>query len=546
MSQRNLDALFRPKSIAFVGASKEPNRVGTVVVQNLLHGGFDGPIMPVTRRFNSVGGVLAYPNVVSLPRVPDLAIIGTPPEPVPALISELGKQGTRAAIVLTAGMSSVCDARGRRSVEAMLEAAKPYNLRILGPNSLGLLVPSVGLNASFSHQPALPGKIAFVSQSGGMCTGVLDWARAKGIGFSHFIALGECADVGFAEVIDYLSLEPSTNAILLYMETLLQPRRFMSAARAAARYKPVLIIKAARVPETAFVTTSQFSTLVGSDAIYDAAFRRAGMLRVFDTDELFAAVETLARSGRLRTDDLTIMTNGGGIAIMATDALIRGGGRLADLGAETLDKLDAVLPAICSQRNPLDIMGNATGERYSKALRVLLGATEVDTVLVMHTPTAVASSVATADAVAQTSLETRGNILTCWIGEEAVTPARELFAKAGIPSYQSPGMAVRAFLHRVNHRRNQELLIQTPRSVPLDFIPSMDVTRNAVRKTLADGRVLMSDPEAKVVLAAYGVPAVPTRFAVSPAQAASLAESVGFPVAVKLLSPDIANRSLPL
>jgi acetyltransferase len=540
MSQRHLDSLFRPKSIAFIGASKEPGRIGTVVTQNLLHGGFDGPIMPVTRRYNSVGGVLAYPNVASLPMTPDLAIIGTPPEPVPSLVGELGKQGTRAAIVLTAGMSSVCDDLGGTAVEAMLEAARPYNLRILGPNSLGLLVPAVGLNASFSHRPALPGKIAFVSQSGGMCTGVLDWARAKGIGFSHFIALGEYADVGFADVIDFLSMEPSTGAILLYMETLLHPRRFMSAARAAARNKPVLIIKAARDVETACVTASRVPTVVGSDAVYDAAFRRAGMLRVLDTEELFAAVETLARSGPLRSSDLTIMTNGHGIGIMAVDALIQGGGNLSRLADETLGKLDAVLPTIWSHRNPVNIMGDAAGERYADALRILLAAKGVDTVLVLHAPTAVASSLAAADAVAQTVVETHGNVLTCWVGEEAVAPARKLFAKAGIPSYESPGMAVRAFLHRVRYRRNQELLIQTPRSVPLEFIPSMDVARNAIRKNVAEGREVMIDPEAKVVLAAYGVPTVATRFAKSPEQAVQMAEAVGFPVAVKLLSPNTA------
>ncbi len=542
MSLRYLDSLLRPKSIAFIGASQEPGRVGTVVTQNLLHGGFDGPIMPVTRRFESVGGMLAYPNVASLPRTPDLAIIGTPPEPVPLLVDQLGKRGTRAAIVLTAGMSGVHDDQGRSMAEAMLAAAKPYNMRILGPNSLGLLVPGIGLNASFSHQPALPGKIAFVSQSGGMCTGVLDWARAKGIGFSHFIALGECADVGFDEVLDYLSVEPSTRAILLYMETLLRPRRFLSAARAVARYKPVLIIKAARVPEAVIVTSSQVSNVIGSDAVYDAAFRRAGMLRVFDTDELFAAVETLARSGRLRSENLTIMTNGGGIANMAVDALIQGGGSLTYLSEETLAELDAVLPAIWSRRNPVDIIGDATGKRYSNALRILLAAKEVDTVLVVHTPNALASSVTAAEAVVGAASQPHGNILTCWVGGEAVAPARRLFAKAGIPSYESPGMAVRAFLHRVHHRRNQELLIQTPRSIPIEFIPSMDIPRNAIRKMLAENREVMSDPEAKVVLAAYGVPIVPTRFATSPSQAAREAESVGFPVAVKLISPDISNR----
>ncbi len=290
------------------------------------------------------------------------------------------------------------------------------------------------------------------------------------------------------------------------------------------------------------VSASKARTVIGSDAVYDAAFRRAGMLRVMDTEELFAAVETLARSRPLRSDNLTIMTNSDGIGNMAVDALVQGGGSLSHLGDETLDKLDAVLPAAWSRANPVNIRADAAAERYSDVLRILFAAKEVDTVLVLHAPTAVASSVAAADAVARTAVESGGNILTCWIGEEAVSPARELFAQAGIPSYGSPGIAVRAFLHRVRYRRNQELLIQTPRSVPDEFIPSMDVARNAVRKALAERREVMSDPEAKVVLEAYGVPTVPTRFARSPAQAVQMAEAVGFPVAVKLLSPNIANR----
>lgn len=541
MNRRSLDSLFRPQSIAFIGASQEAGRIGTVVTQNLLRGGFDGPIMPVTRRFEAVGGVLAYPNVSSLPRTPDLAIVGTPAEPVPGLIGELGRRGTRAAIVLTAGMQSTLDEGGRTVVEAMLEAARPYNLRILGPNSLGILIPGIGLNASFSHQAALPGRIAFVSQSGGLCTGVLDWARAKGIGFSHFIALGECADVGFAEVLDYLSLDPSTRTILLYMEGLSHPRQFMSAARAAARNKPVLVIKAARVAE-ARGEISVPGTLTGADAVYDAAFRRAGMLRVFDTDELFAGVETLARSRTLRSDDLTIVTNSGGIAIMAVDALIEGGGGLTQLSPETTDRLAAVLPPCWSGRNPVDILGDATGERYAATLRILREAREVDTLLAIHAPTAVTSSVAIAKAAIRVIRKAPGNILTCWVGEEAAASARRLFAKAGIPSYASPGMAVRAFLHRVHHRRNQELLVQTPRSIPVEFIPSMDAAREAVGRVLGEGRQTMADPEAKAVLAAYGVPTVPTRFAETPEQAARVAESLGLPVAVKLLSADIANR----
>ncbi len=318
---------------------------------------------------------------------PELAIIGTPPEPVPSLVSTLGKRGTWAAIVLTPGMSSRRDEYGRTTIEVMLAAARPYNLRILGPNSFGLVIPEIGLNASFSHRSAPPGKIAFVSQSGGMCTDILDWACANGIGFSHLIALGECVDVGFAEVIDFLSTEPSTRAILLFMKTLAHPRGFMSAARAAARNEPVLSIKAEGNPQAILVGAAQTRAAVRSDAVYAAAFRRAGMLQVLDTEELFAAVETLARSGPLRSNDLTIMTNSDGIGTMAIDSLNQGGGSLTRLSDETLAQLDAVLSAVWSHGNPVNILADADGERYFDVLRLLIAAQEVDTILVLHTPT---------------------------------------------------------------------------------------------------------------------------------------------------------------
>lgn len=498
--------------------------------------------MPITRRFKAVAGVLAYPSVASLPVVAELAVIGTPPEPVPGLLAQLGEQGTRAAIVLTAGMSDTRDRHGRTMQEEMLRITKPYNLRILGPNSLGLLVPAIGLNASFSHRPALPGNLAFVSQSGAMCTGVLDWARSKRIGFSHFISLGECADVGFAEVLDYLATEPTTRAILLYVEAIDRSRHFMSAARAAARNKPVLAIKAGRVSEAIQVAASHIGADAGSDAVFDAAFRRAGMLRVFDTEELFAAVETLARARPLKGERLAIMTNGAGIAVLAVDALVQGGGSLAELSERTKSELDAVLPPIWARRNPVDMIGDATEERYANTVRVLLAAKEVDAVLIMHAPTAVTSSVAAAEAIINTVGEQSRNILTCWVGGEAVEPARQLFATAGIPTYDSPGMAVRAFLHIMHYRRNQELLMQTPRSVPLEFIPSMDLARKVVSDTLASGREVMTDPEAKVMLAAYGIPTLPTGFAQKPRDAADMATQIGFPVVVKLVSPDLPQR----
>lgn len=322
MSVRNLDKLFRPKSVAVIGASNRPRAVGALVMRNLLEGEFSGPIMPVNPKHKSVAGVLAYPDVDSLPDAPDLAVICTPPGTVPTLINQLGERGTRAVVVLTAGLQRENDDKGRTLTEAMLEAAKPFGMRILGPNCLGVLVPDAGLNASFAHLPAHPGGIALVSQSGAMCTAVLDWARAHDIGFSHFVSLGDCADVEFGDVIDYLGSVPGTSAILLYIESIHARRNFMSATRAAARNKPVIVIKAGRVAEGAKAAASHTGALAGTDDVFDAAIRRAGMLRVYSIQELFAAVETLARALRIDGERLAILTNGGGIGVMAVDDLM--------------------------------------------------------------------------------------------------------------------------------------------------------------------------------------------------------------------------------
>jgi acetyltransferase len=322
MSIRNLDHLFAPRSIAVIGASNREHSVGATVLANLVGGGFRGDIHPVNPKHDALLGRKTYRNVAALPSAPDLAVICTPAATVPDIIAQLGAAGTRAAIVITAGMNMLQSGTGISLKQAALDAASPYLLRVLGPNCVGLLIPSIGLNASFSHTAALPGKIAFVSQSGALVTALLDWAKSRDIGFSKFISLGDSADIDFGDTIDYLACDPDTSAILMYMEDLRHARKFMSAARAAARNKPVLILKSGRVPEGAKAAASHTGALAGSDAVYDAAFRRAGMLRLLSTGDLFQAVETLARARPLRGDRLAILTNGGGPGVMATDELV--------------------------------------------------------------------------------------------------------------------------------------------------------------------------------------------------------------------------------
>lgn len=544
MTVRNLRKLFRPTSVAVIGASERKGSVGNLVMHNLLEGGFDGPIMPVNPKRRAVAGVLTYPDVASLPVIPDLAVVCTPPATVPKIIDEIGKHGTRAAIVLTAGLGATpaSDSSGTAQTE-VLATARTYGMRLLGPNCLGLLVPGIGLNASFAHLPALPGNIAFASQSGAMCTAVLDWARARGIGFSHFISMGDALDTDFGDVLDYLGSDPGTRAILLYVESIQERRAFMSAGRAASRNKPVLVIKAGRSDAGARAAQSHTGALAGSDAVYDAAFRRAGMLRVDTIEEIFAAVETLARAPKFPGDRLAIVTNGGGIGVMAVDRLAKMGGRLAEFSDTTMAALDKVLPASWSHGNPADIIGDAPPERYAAAMRTVLAAKKADAVLVMHAPTATASSTAAAQAVIDVARETRAPVLANWVGQEAVAPARKMLRDAGVPTYDTPGEAIGAFMHLITYKRNQEMLTETPTSLPAQFNPATAVARVMIESHLASGDAMMSEPAAKSVLAAYGIPTVETHIVTTPAEAAAKAQAMGFPVALKILSPDISHKS---
>jgi acetyltransferase len=542
MSIRNLKHLFEPHSVAVIGASSRPHSVGATVFQNLLAGGFNGTVMPVNPKYQTLAGLQVYSSAAKLPSAPDLAVICTPPATIPDIISDLGKLGTKAAIVLSAGLATAKDLRGRTMKDLMLAAAKPHLLRILGPNCVGLLVPGIGLNASFAHTDALPGKIAFVSQSGAMVTGVLDWAKSRGIGFSKFISLGESADVDFGDVLDYLASDPDTHAILLYVEAIKDARKFMSAARAAARSKPTLVIKAGRAPEGAKAAASHTGALTGSDDVYDAAIRRAGMLRVYTTTDLFDAVETLARSRPIKGDRLSIVTNGGGPGVLATDALIGKNGRLANLSTEAMQRLDQVLPATWSRGNPVDIIGDAPAERYVAAMEILLQEKDMDAMLFIHAPTAIVPSLEIAAAVAPLAKNASRNVLACWLGGAAVAQARSVFSDAGIPTYDTPEEAVRGFMQIVQYNRNQQLLMEVPASGSSAF-EDREVARSIVKKVLASGRNALSEPEAKQVLAAYGIPVVQTRSVRTVEEAAQCATEIGFPVALKILSPDVMHKS---
>ena len=544
MSRRNLSFLLAPHSVAVIGASTRPRSIGATVFRNLMAGKFEGKVWPVNARHATVAGRKAYAKVADLPEAPELAIVCTPAATVPTIIAELGAKGTRAAIVITAGLEAE-GPDGKALQSSMLEAAKPHLMRILGPNCIGLLSPRIGLNASFASADALPGSLAFVSQSGALTTAMLDWARSQRIGFSHFISLGNSSDVDFGDLLDYLCDDPHTRAILLYIESVTNARKFMSAARAAARNKPIIVVKAGRVPEGAKAATSHTGALAGSDDVYDAAFRRAGMLRVKTTRELFDAAEALARMKSLSGERLIIVSNGGGPAVMATDALIEGEGALAPLSPATLARLDAVLPNNWSHANPIDIIGDAPSKRYAAALEAVLSDTETenDAVLLIHAPTAVVAPEEIATACAPILKDTSRAALTCWMGADSVADAAAICANAGIPTYSTPEEGVDAFLQLVRYRRNQRQLMEVPSSLPEQFAPRREDVRTIIGKVFAENRAVLMEHEAKEVLAAYGIPVVKTRVVHAYSDLSFVARDVGFPLALKILSPDISHKS---
>lgn len=544
MSIRNLDALFSPKTIALIGASNEPGSVGAVLARNLFEGGFDGLVLPVNPNQRTIRSTLNFRSIADLPETPDLAVIATPPRTVPGIVGELARRGCRAAIVITAGFGEGERAEGRALRQEMLEAARPHLMRILGPNCLGLMTPHLGINATFAHLAPRPGEIAFLTQSGAVATSVLDWAHGRDIGFSHVVSLGDMADIDFGDLLDFLALDRRTRAIVLYVESITHARKFMSAARMAARAKPVVVVKAGRSEAGAKAALSHTGALAGSDAVYEAAFSRAGMLRVGELGELFEAVAVLARGIRLVSDDLTIITNGGGIGVLAADEAAEQGIALAALDEARLQRLDAVLPAAWSRGNPIDILGDATGARYAAALEALLAGAPQGTLLVLNCPTAIADSRDAAKAVITAAAAHPGlPLLTAWLGDGAAAEARRMFAENGIASFETPEEAVRAHTHLVRYRRNQALLMEAPAACGTGVEPDRQRARAIIARALAEGRALLNEVEAKSLLAAYGIPVVETRIARDPAAAADTARAIEGPVALKILSPDITHKS---
>lgn len=508
MKQSGLDRLFKPQSIAVIGASTNPQKAGHVVIRHLLAGQFKGPILPVSPHNRAIAGVLAYPDISSLPVSPDLAIICTKRERVLPLIEELGKKNAGAAIILAADFSMQERAQ-------LQQLSRQYGIRLLGPNSMGILLPGQGINASFSPIAAKPGQVAFLSQSAAVSTTILDWAKQHELGFSAFISLGDHCDINFGQLLDQLSRDGTTRAILLYMDKLHDARHFLSAARAASRNKPILVLKSGR-----------HDPANGLDNVYDAAIRRAGMLRVRDTHELFAAVETLSHSLTLKGERLAIISNGRGLANMAIDKLLERGGKLA-------------MP-------PRDIGSDADIAAYRQALETLLQGDEADAILLIHAPSLTARGAELArsliDYVKQHPRARRFNILTNWAGEYSAQEGRRLFSEAGFPTYRTPESAVAAFMHMVEYRRNQKQLMETPASLQGDKL-NVELCQQLIRQALERKQLTLDTHLVHPILQAAGLSTLPTWIVSDAIEATLTAEQIGYPVAVKLRSPDILHKS---
>ena len=546
MSTYRLERLFAPQSVAVIGASPRETSPGHAVLRNLQSAGFPGIIHLVNPHYPSIAGITAVKSYAELPAAPDIAVIAAPPPAVPGIVAEAAQKGTPAAIILTSGLG-----HGPGTLADQCEiTARAAGMRLVGPNCLGVLAPAAKLNASFSASMARSGDLALISQSGAIAAGLVEWAASRGVGFSALVSIGDSIDVDFADLLDHFAMDRTTRAILLYVESIRDAKKFMSAARAASRAKPVLVIKSGRHAQGAKAALTHTGALAGSDAVYDAAFRRAGLLRVLALDELFSAAETLGRLPTFPGKRLAILTNGGGIGVLAVDRLVDLGGQLADLSADTTRKLDAALPPIWSHANPVDISGDADAGRYTAALEHLLDDDNNDAVLVMNVPTALASALDSAKsvvAVKQRRRKAGGSdkpVLAVWVGGS--TSAADAFDAADIPNFATETEAVSGFMHIVRYRELRELLMVTPPSMPADFVPDGATVRTVIDGALRDKRTWLDPIELSQMFAAYGIPLTPAALARDPDEAVKLARKYlaeGTPGVLKIQSPDIVHKS---
>lgn len=543
MAAHFLDRLFAPQSIAVFGASKNADAVGGRVFDNLRDAGFAGPIYAINPKYKQLYKQPCYSSIAEITQPVDLVVIATPAKTIPEIIHACGEHGVRAAIIISTGFND-SEEEGAALKRAVLEAAHQYSLRILGPNCLGLIRPLTGINATFSKNTAKPGQLALVSQSGALCTAILDWAIAHDVGFSAIISLGDAADIDFGDILDYLAQDPHTSSILLYVEGVRDARRFMSGLRIAARMKPVVVIKAGRHAEGSRAAATHTGAMVGGDDVFDAALQRAGVVRAMTVEQLFTAAELLAMPHRVSGKRLAIITNGGGLGVMATDRAIDLDITVATLSEKTIAELDKSLPAQWSHANPVDLLGDAPAERYEAALESCLLDEGVDGVLVMLSPQAMTNALACAQAVIDAvQANPQKPILACWMGAHQVEAANRLFSQHKLPHFSHPESSVEAFSYLASYAQNQQLLMQVPGPLKDHNEPDVDGARLIIESVLAENRNVLTIRESKALLHAFSIPVTQTIECDSANDVLIAAESLGFPVAMKIHSLAISHKS---
>jgi len=542
MGPHYLSNFFMPKSVAIVGATDRADSVGQRLMLNMLEAGFKGALYPINPKRDTLMELPCYRDIESLPEPADLAVIATPAKTVPGIVRQCGEKGIRSIIIISAGFGELGEA-GRRLQQEILDTAGRYSIRIIGPNCLGLIRPGSHLNATFGYGTVKDGQLALVSQSGAVCTAILDWAQSQDIGFSTVVSMGGAADIDFGEVLDFLAMDPKTKSILLYVEGIRDARRFLSGLKAAARLKPVILIKAGRYEAGSKAAMSHTGSMVGGDDVFDAAIERAGVVRAYSIAQLFSAARILANNYQLEQDRLAIITNAGGPGVMSTDRAEDVGVRLAELGDETIASLNKVLPDHWSHANPIDILGDATPERYRQALDICLKDDNIDGALVILTPQAMTNPTQVAEYVIEAAKSSDKPVLASWTGGNRVQEGRDLFANSRVAHFTTPEVGVDAFSFLARYRRNQQLLQQIPSPRPEQRQADIEGARLIIERVLAEGRDVLTTQESKAILAAFRIPVTQTIKVESAKEAMIAAETVGFPVVLKINMPEFSHKS---
>jgi len=540
MGQYNLGRIMKPRQIAVVGASEKEGTIGNAVMRNLLEGGFPGPVLPVNPKYANIHGLSTYRSVGDLDAGTDLAVIAVPIRNVPEVVRGCVKKNIAGAIVISAGGKEIGEV-GREIEKQIYDAAAPARFRIVGPNCLGVIRPGGNLNTSFVSGMPAAGNLAFVSQSGAICSSILDMAFKERIGFSYFVSIGSMIDVDFGDMIDYLGNDYSVKSILLYIESITNFRKFMSAARSVSRVKPIIVLKAGRSSSGAKAAASHTGSMVGEDAVYDVAFKRAGIVRVDTIEELFDCAELMGKQPRPAGSRLAIVTNGGGPGVMAADILSHHGHEPTQLSTETMGKLDEILPSCWSRNNPIDILGDATVERFRKVLEICLSAREFDGTLAILAPQAMTEPLKVAETLVETMQGHSYPIFTCWMGGKSIDAAVELLNKAGIPTFETPERAIRAFLYMVTYAKNHEMLMEVPPKLTRNMI--FDKKKAEEILTWNPEKGLMVESDTWDLLEAYGLPTIRIKVADTEEKAVRIGRQIGYPLVMKVLSPDISHKT---